>query len=281
MLHQYGKFLNGVVTLLKLENKPSGLASPSAGYIPLLLRAYEKVKTMGGILMWFLLVSIFHFFCNLEDWRKPRNWQKIFVCGIFSNSMKLWLLRVSVGVRHFTRDSISPSKADLLSIFELLKDVLARVSISEAENLWLMALKFFANQKHYFDKLVEISVRSLTKNGGNEQGFSLSAAIMHFVLQKDGVLHAREIYKRFIPLPHPGPALYRACIELESNLASISDKDSLINARKLYESALKTYDQDLSLWRDYYLMETKVSFSSLQTSTIKRTAISIFNKFVS
>ncbi|KAM5574624.1 hypothetical protein ABKV19_013859 [Rosa sericea] len=131
---------------------------------------------------------------------------------------------------------LAENLSDLLSIFELLKDVLTRVSISEAEDLWLMALKFFANQKNYFDKLVEISVRSLTKDGGSEQGFSLSAAVVHFVLQKDGVPHAREMYKRFIALPHPGLALYRACAELESNLASISDKDSLFNARKLYES---------------------------------------------
>ncbi|PRQ20044.1 putative U3 small nucleolar RNA-associated protein [Rosa chinensis] len=260
MLNHYAKFLNGVVTLLKLENKPSGLASPSAGYIPLLLRAYEKVKTMGYIDE-DLACQHISFLLQLGRLEEAQKLAENLCCGIFSNSMKLWLLRVSVGIRHFTRDSISPSKADLLSIFELLKDVLTRVSISEAEDLWLMALNFFANQKHYFDKLVEISVRSLTKNGGSEQGFSLSAAIVHFVLQKDGVPHAREMYKRFIALPHPGLALYRACIELESNLASIGDKDSLVNARKLYESALKAYDQDLSLWRDYYLMETKMGTS--------------------
>ncbi|XP_061988076.1 uncharacterized protein LOC133706554 [Rosa rugosa] len=260
MLNHYAKFLNGVVTHLKLENKPSGLASPSAGYIPLLLRAYEKVKTMGYIDE-DLACQHISFLLQLGRLEEAQKLAENLCCGIFSNSMKLWLLRVSVGIRHFTRDSISPSKADLLSIFELLKDVLTRVSISEAEDLWLMALKFFANQKHYFDKLVEISVRSLTKDGGSEQGFSLSAAIVHFVLQKDGVPHAREIYKRFIALPHPGLALYRACIELESNLASIGDKDSLVNARKLYESALKAYDQDLSLWRDYYLMETKMGTS--------------------
>ncbi|XP_062027621.1 uncharacterized protein LOC133743643 [Rosa rugosa] len=75
------------------------------------------------------------------------------------------------------------------------------------------------------------------------------------------ILNPRGYIRSFIALPHPGLALYRACIELESNLASISDKDSLVNARKLYESALKTYDQDLSLWRDYYLMETKMGTS--------------------
>lgn len=63
---------------------------------------------------------------------------------------------------------------------------------------------------------------------------------------------------RFLALPRPGLALYKKCIELEMNLASLGDKDCLANVRKLYESALTTYDQDTSLWRDYYSMEIKV-----------------------
>lgn len=59
-------------------------------------------------------------------------------------------------------------------------------------------------------------------------------------------------------LPHPGVAIYRNCIELEINLASTGDKTGLGNARKLFEYALATYDQDVSLWRDYHSMEVKV-----------------------
>ena len=64
-------------------------------------------------------------------------------------------------------------------------------------------------------------------------------------------------------MPHPGLAIYRNCIELESNVSSVGDKDGLINARKLYESALSTYDQNVSLWQDYYSMEAKVNFALL------------------
>jgi len=161
----------------------------------------------------------------------------------------------------------------------------------------IQALKFYANQRQYFDKLVEISVVTLVRDGGSENGFSLSSAIVSFVLQKDGIQQTRDIYKRyvqwdylrvlvtktffhrilclksinssigshcrFLALPHPGLALHRHCIDLETNLASIGDKDGLINARKLYESALATYDQNVSLWQDYYRMETKVKFSRL------------------
>jgi len=140
---------------------------------------------------------------------------------------------------------------------------------------------------------VEISVLSLARDGGSESGFSLSSAIVSFILQKDGIHKARDIYKRYeqwnqcgvlfsivccmgflscicynsstilhcryLALPHPGLALYRKCIELEANLASTGDKNSLANARKLYESALATYDQNVDFWQDYYHMEVKVS----------------------
>lgn len=64
---------------------------------------------------------------------------------------------------------------------------------------------------------------------------------------------------RFLALPRPGLALYRNCIELELNMASIGDEDSLVNTRKLFESALATYDQKTSLWQDYHSMEIKVN----------------------
>lgn len=41
---------------------------------------------------------------------------------------------------------------------------------------------------------------------------------------------------------------------------SLGNEDSLINARKLYEAALATYDQEASLWKEYHSLETKVSF---------------------
>ncbi|CAI8611489.1 unnamed protein product [Vicia faba] len=146
------------------------------------------------------------------------------------------------------------------------KEILTKVPVSKSENLWLKALKFYASKRRYFDKLVEISFRPLARDGGSESGFSLSSTIVGFILQKDGIHKARDIYKRFLALPHPGLALYRKCIELETDLASKGDKDSLANARKLYESALATYDQNVGLWQDYYRMETNVGTSQKATA---------------
>ncbi|RVW46023.1 U3 small nucleolar RNA-associated protein 6-like [Vitis vinifera] len=239
-------------------------------------------------------------------------------CSVTCRGSIFMALRVSVEMKYVTRKCPSPSKADLLSIFELLRNILTKVAISEAEGLWLMyccqselcnvdftkphtlyqsekrkilffkaffhsfellhsaseyfdslcprmkivALKFFSNHKHFFDKLVDISLVSLAKDGGSENGFCLSSAIVNFVLQKDGIQSAREMYKRYVlALPRPGLPMYKICIELELNLAAINDKDCLVNARKLFESALTTYDQDINLWQDYYSMEIKMGTS--------------------
>ncbi|XP_042029719.1 U3 small nucleolar RNA-associated protein 6 homolog [Salvia splendens] len=184
-----------------------------------------------------------------------------FCPGKFPNAVNLWTLRLTIEMRCIQNKSLSPSKADLLYIFELLRNILKKLSVSEAESLWIMGLKYFANQRRHFDDLVEMSVLLLTKDGGNDSGFSLSSTIVNYILQRDGVERAREMYKRFLALPHPGLQLYRDCIELESNLASAGDKTGLTNARKLYESALATYDQDASLWCDYHCLEIKMGTS--------------------
>ncbi|KAK4439356.1 hypothetical protein Salat_0270500 [Sesamum alatum] len=181
--------------------------------------------------------------------------------GEFSEAVRLWTLRLSIEMRCIQTKSLSPSKADVLYIFELLRSILMKVRVSEAENLWIMGLKYFANQRKHFDKLVETSLLLLAKDGGSYNGFSLSSTIVNYILQRDGVESAREMYKRFLALPHPGLAIYRNCIELELNLASTGEKTGLPKARKLYESALATYDEDASLWQDYHSMEVKMGTS--------------------
>lgn len=66
------------------------------------------------------------------------------------------------------------------------------------------------------------------------------------------------LWSRFLSLPSANLRLFRHCIELESNLAHSGINDGLVNARKLYESALDLYKDDVSLWREYYFFELKV-----------------------
>ncbi|XP_015866930.2 uncharacterized protein LOC107404490 [Ziziphus jujuba] len=269
MYNLYVSFLRDIIASQKGEEGSLGLSSQCATSISHLLVVYEKAETMGCITE-DLACQHISFYLQLGRLEEARKLAEKLCRERFSDSVKLWLLRVSVEIKHVTRNSPSPSKADLLPIFELLKDVLTRASVSESESLWLMALKLFANQKSYFDKLVEISIGSLIKDGGIDDGFSLSSAIVNFVLQKDGIQQAREMYKRFLALPRPGLAIYRNCIQLESNLASIGDKDGLVNARRLYESALATYSQNVSLWQDFHKMETKLGTSETASAVYWR-----------
>ncbi|XP_057960911.1 uncharacterized protein LOC131152959 [Malania oleifera] len=270
MFNLYINFFMDV--LPKGEAKSSTLLSASGhtvDYISYLLEVFERAEAMG-CLTEDLACQHISVCLQLKTVDEARRLAEKLCCGKLSNAVQLWLLRISIEMKCVTKKSPSPSKADLLSIFELLRNVLIEASISEVESLWLMALKFFASKKMYFEKLVEISMASLAKHGGSECGFSLSSAIVNFVLQKNGIQHAREMYKRFLALPHPGLALYRNCIELELNLASIGDKGCLVNARKLYESALTTYDQDVSLWQDYYSMEIKMGTSETASAVCWR-----------
>lgn len=259
MFNLYIKFLmDGIAS--EREGEASGLSNHTLSHISHVLKVYEKAERVG-CLTEELACQYVSFYTELGRLDEAKKVAEKLCNGKLSDSVKLWLLRVSVEIRFISKSSLSPSKTDALSIFELLKTVLTKMSMSEAESLWILALKFFANQKKYFEKMIELSLYSVAKYGGGEDGVSLSSAVVNFILQKDGLQHAREMYKRFLALPHPGLALYRNCIELESNLVSLGNEDSLINARKLYEAALATYDQEASLWKEYHSLETKLGTS--------------------
>ncbi|PON35028.1 U3 small nucleolar RNA-associated protein [Parasponia andersonii] len=265
----YSKFLMAVILLRKGEKEISGLSGQHATYVSYLLGVYEKAETIGCITE-DLAYQHISFYLQLGRLDEARKLADKLCCEKFSDSIQLWLLKASLEVRHITRDSLSPTKYDLLSIFGLVKDVLTKASVSKAGSLWLMALKLFSTQKEYFNKLVDLSIVSLAKNGDSDNGFSLSSAIVNFVFQKEGIQNARKMYKRFLALPHPGLAIYRNCIELETNVASVSDKDGLPNARNLYESALTSYSQNVSLWQNYYLLETKMGTSETASAVYWR-----------
>ncbi|KAK2644522.1 hypothetical protein Ddye_019717 [Dipteronia dyeriana] len=260
MFNRYTKFLMDIIDPQVGENKDLEPSGHIEHYITHLLTVYEKAESIG-CLTEDIACKYISLYLQLGRLNEARKLAEKLCSGKLSDSVQLWLLRASIEVRDVTRNSPSPSKADMLFLFDLLRKILTKASISEAESLWLMALKLFVNKKQYFEKLVDISLISVAKDGGGENGFSLPSAIINFVLQKDGIQHARDMYKRFLALPRPGLALYRNCIELELNLASVGNKDCLANARKLFEAALATYDQNTSLWQDYYSIETKVNYA--------------------
>ncbi|KAL8032873.1 hypothetical protein ABFX02_13G125400 [Erythranthe guttata] len=254
MVELYVKFLMDAVSD---ENREGEIAGEIVSHLKVL---FERAENLGCVTE-DLACQYVSFLLNLGKLDEAKILLEKLCSGKFPDAVHLWTLRLSVEMKCIQNKSPSPSKADLLYIFQLLRNILMKVSVSEAEDLWTMGLKYFANHRHHFDKLVEASFSSLTKDGGSDSGFSLSSTIVNFILERDGVDSSRQMYKRFLALPHPGLALYKNCIELELNLASTGDKTGLPNARKIYESALATYDQDASLWQDYHSMEVKMGSS--------------------
>lgn len=61
--------------------------------------------------------------------------------GKFPVAVNLWTLRLTIEMRCIQSKSLSPSKADLLCVFELLRNILMKVDVSEAEILWIMVCR--------------------------------------------------------------------------------------------------------------------------------------------
>ncbi|CAH8314556.1 unnamed protein product [Eruca vesicaria subsp. sativa] len=261
MFEMYIKFLMEAIERSNGDDDETLPSSDLTGeFISHLINVYEKADASGCLTEEFAndYVSLY---LKLERTDDALKLAEELCSGKFAGSAKLWLSRVSIETRLLSSDS-TPSKADLQSTFELLSNALKKVPIAESESLWLMAFKIFAQEKKYFDKLVEMSILSVAKgNNGSDPVFSLASVVVKLVLQAKGIHSARELYKRFSALPRPGLVFYKDCIEIETDLASQGDKDSLSNARKLYDSAVASYSQDVELWKDYYSLETKMGTS--------------------
>lgn len=151
MLDQYTKFLTDIITPNGGETKVSEPSSHIEHYISHLLTVYEKAEAMGCLTedIACRYISLYLQLGRLEEARKLA--EKL-CSGTHSDSIQLWLLRVSIEVRCVTKNSASPSKADMLSIFELLRSILTKFSVSKSESLWLMVcyqVSFILNDNCY------------------------------------------------------------------------------------------------------------------------------------
>ncbi|XP_058095151.1 uncharacterized protein LOC131240736 [Magnolia sinica] len=262
MFSLYARFWSDIIAPEREDSHNSrfNILEHGVDFTSNLLRVYENAESRGCMTEDLAHQNIL-FYLQLEKIEEARELAKKLCDGKLSGAAKLWSLRASIEMKWVTRKSAFMSKDDLQSVFELLRCALTNVSVSEAESLWLMAIKFFANKKEYFDKLVQSFLLLMAKGGGSEVQVSLSSAILNWIFQKDGIKHAREMYRRFLALPHPNLESYRHWIELELNLAFVGDNEALVNVRKLYESALSIFKHDVGLWQDYYSMEIKVGTS--------------------
>ncbi|XP_010666961.2 uncharacterized protein LOC104884066 [Beta vulgaris subsp. vulgaris] len=258
MFDMYIKFLTHVISP-KGENAFPGDSSASkrtGDYISHLMKVFEKADAMMCLnedlaCQYVLLLK------NMGNFDEAMKLAENYCEGKYSDSRQLWVLRVTEQMKHTTVPG-SSCKAHLSSIFDLLKRMVNEVAVSDAEGVWVMALELFANDKRYFGKLVDLALVSVAKDGGRDHGFSLLATIVDFIWLNNGIQQARDFYKCLFTIPHPGLSIYKHCIKLEISSGDIS---CLTNARKLFECALATYGEDISLWQEYYSMETKMGTS--------------------
>uniref|UniRef100_A0A1D1Z1E6 U3 small nucleolar RNA-associated protein 6 n=1 Tax=Anthurium amnicola TaxID=1678845 RepID=A0A1D1Z1E6_9ARAE len=225
-----------------------------------ILTVYEKAESCG-CLTDDLAHQYVSYYLQMGKLDEARKLAARLCNGKLSKAVNLWSLRISIEMKWLTSKSLSISKDDLNHIFELLGLAVSKVANSETEILWQKGIEFFSNRKEHFKKLVESFMTHLAKIAGDDSGYSISCAIVNWVFQRDGIQRARDMYKRFLSLPHPGLAFFRFCIGLESNLLFAGDNNALANARKIYESALRIYGEDDGIWRDYYSFEVKVGTS--------------------
>ncbi|XP_062188250.1 uncharacterized protein LOC133891539 [Phragmites australis] len=227
-----------------------------------ILEVYENAESCG-CLNDDLACQYISLCLKLERSEEAKNLAEKLCSGPLSNAANLWSLRASMEINSFATatGSSSFSKENLSSLFDLFSTVLSKLSITEAEGLWHMAMKLFCHEKNYLEKLVKCAMLSLSLAGGSDCGASVSSAIVGWYLQRDGMKQARKMYKRFLALPRPSLKFFQYCIELEANLASLGDHDALANARKLYDSAIDLCPHERELWRNYYNLELKVGTS--------------------
>uniref|UniRef100_A0A0E0JUE7 Suppressor of forked domain-containing protein n=1 Tax=Oryza punctata TaxID=4537 RepID=A0A0E0JUE7_ORYPU len=271
MYSLYAKFWMGVL-FADTEDSISlfhGGEFDASGFTSCILEVYQNAESSGCLTedLACQYVSLYLRLGGLEEapgrLEEARNLAKKLCNGPLSHAADLWNLRASIEMKSLATStgSSSFSKEDLSSLFDLFNVALPKLPIPEAEELWHTAMKLFSHEKVYFEKLVKCAMLSLSCAGGSDCGASVSSAIVGWILQRDGIKQARKMYKRFLALPRPSFKFFQYCIELETNLASIGNQDSLVNARKLYDSALDLYPQERELWRNYYNVELKVGTS--------------------
>ncbi|KAH7662036.1 U3 small nucleolar RNA-associated protein 6 [Dioscorea alata] len=271
MFSLYAKFYTDVI-LADREDPVSVLINTAfeAGELTSrLLEVYENAEQTGCITKE-LAYEYISFYLQIGRIHEARDLAKKLCSGRLSEAADVWTLRISTELKWLTSKAASIDDDDLRSISELFRNAMTRVSASEVESLWLMALKFFSTRKKHFEKLVQSLMMDLAKAGQSDNGYTIAFAVISWVLQRDGVKRAREMYKRFLALPHPSLSFFKNCIDLEANLASAGDSDGVANARKLYESALAIYNQSTELWKNYYMMEMKIGTSETATAVYWR-----------
>ena len=144
MFDLYIKFLMDAIAPEGGENEPFKVSSPTEDYISHLLVVYEKAD-VAGCMTEDLACQYVSFYLQLGRFDEARKLADRFCGGKLSDSEKLWILRASMEMKSLTDDTSAPSKDDLQYVLGLLRSAMTKVSISKAEDLWLMVCYLYSN----------------------------------------------------------------------------------------------------------------------------------------
>lgn len=274
MYGYYAKFLQDLIDLDKSESV-DGLhfirkfVSNIEEIMTNLPKLYERASC-SGCSNEDLAEQHVSFLLKVGDVDAARKLATKFCTGEFSKAVKLWVLRMSLEIKSVMMKSETMSKADLHYLFELFKKTLMGMPVSDARDLWHMAMEFFSSQRDYFDQILDMLGHVISVGSGGREGATLACTALDWVLQNRGVQCAREMYNRLLALPGPSLDFYKHCITFESQLVAVGCEEAAQNMCKLYDSALKLYGQNIELWLDYCAEELKAGRSNAASSVYWR-----------
>lgn len=143
MFDVYIKFLTNVISA-KGKNGSLGYESAPKNkedYISHLMRVFGKADTMG-CLNEDLACQYVMLYKNMGNFDEAMKLAENFCEGKFSDSRKVWVLRVTERIKNISEFG-SSNKAVLSSVFDLLKGMVKKVAISDAEGVWVMVCYCF------------------------------------------------------------------------------------------------------------------------------------------
>jgi len=136
MFSLYANFLTDIIAPKEGETDINGSSGCAVNYISHLLSIYERAESMGCITE-DLACKHVSLHLQLRQLDEAQKLAAKLCSGKLAESVELWGLRITIEIRCITGSSSSPSDADLQSLFELLQQILMKVSVSRSENLWL------------------------------------------------------------------------------------------------------------------------------------------------
>lgn len=111
--------------------------APEVELVSHIQEVFEKVESLGYISV-ALACQYVSYLLHMGKLVEAKMLTEKLCSGKFPDAANLWTLRLTTEIRCIQNKTLSPSKADLRHIFELLKSILMKLSVSEAEDLWIM-----------------------------------------------------------------------------------------------------------------------------------------------